>query len=312
MKTIISVIIPVYNVEKYVGKCLDSVVRQKYENLDIVIIDDGATDGSGAICDEFAKKDKRVRVFHKENGGLSDARDFGIKKAKGEIIAFVDSDDFISEDYVSAMYDEMVKKNADVVVCGYNMMKPKREAISGEEATVKLLTEQENVDMVAWNKLYKKSLFIDNNIWFPKAKKYEDTLTTYKILSKAEKVAYLDEALYCYTERGDSIMGTGKLEERLKTRGLAAKEAVEYFRGNKNLEQAAWISLLLAKYAYMNYATSGNISKEDGEAAREWIKKHKKDFVNNKYLTRKLKIYNLMSTNLGGVLYWAFRKIRHE
>ena len=312
MKPVISIIIPVYNVKDFVGKCLGSVARQKYENLDIVIVDDGSTDGSGEICDEFAVIDKRVRVFHKKNGGLSDARNFGIKEAKGEIIAFVDSDDFVSEDFVSAMYGEMMKSDADIVVCGYNLMKPKREVMNGEEAVVKLLTQQENIDVVAWNKLYKKSLFVDNDIWFPKGKKHEDTLTTYKVLSKAGKVAYLDEALYCYVERGGSIMKTGGIEERLEMRELAAKEAVEYFKDNKDLEQAAKIALLLAKYAYMDFAISGKIAKKYSEAAKKWIKEHKKEFVGNKYLTKKLKIYNLMSTNLGGGLYLVFRKIRHE
>lgn len=312
MRPIISLIIPVYNVEEYIRKCLDSVVRQKYENLDIVIVDDGAEDGSGAVCDEFAKKDKRVRVFHKKNGGLSDARNFGIKKARGEIIAFVDSDDFISEEFVGAMYDEMVGRSADVVVCGYNMVKLKREVISGEEATVRLLTKQENVDIVTWNKLYKRSLFVGNGIWFPKGKKYEDTLTTYKLLAKAEKVAYLDKALYCYVERGGSIMKTAKLEERLKVREEAAKEAVGYFENSMQLKQAAEVSLLLAKYAYIDYAIKGKISKEDGEKARAWVRGHKKYFLNNEYLTKKLKLYNLMSTNLGGALYWIFRKVRHE
>ena len=312
MKPLISIIIPVYNVKDFVGKCLDSIAQQKYENLDIVIVDDGSTDRSGKICDEFAALDKRMRVFHKKNGGLSDARNFGIKKAKGEIIAFVDSDDLVSENFVNAMYEEMTKSDADVVVCGYNLVKPKKEVMSGKEAAAKLLTQQENIDIVAWNKLYKKSLFMDNNIWFPKGQKHEDTLTTYKVLSKARKVVYLDEALYCYVERGDSIMKTGRIEERLEMRELAAKEAMEYFKNDKDLEQAAEVALLLAKYAYVDFAINGRVKKRYGELARRWIKEHKKDFVNNRYMTKKLKIYNLMSTNLGGGLYLAFRKIKHE
>ena len=237
MKPIISIILPVYNVEKYLDRCLESISRQRYDDLDIVVVDDGSTDRSGSICDEFAKMDSRVRIYHKKNGGLSDARNYGIKKAKGEIVAFVDSDDYISEDYVGTMYDEMVRKNADVVVCGYNLITPKKELVSGEKAAVRLLTRQENLDVVAWNKLYKKSLFLDNNIWYPNGRKYEDTLTTYKVLAKAKKVAYLDKALYYYMERGGSIMKTAKLEERLRMRELAAKEAVKYFSYNENLRQ---------------------------------------------------------------------------
>lgn len=309
MKPLISIIIPVYNVKDFVGKCLDSIARQKYENLDIVMVDDGSTDGSGKIGDEFAALDKRMRVFHKKNGGLSDARNFGIKKAKGEIIAFVDSDDLVSEDFVSAMYEGMTKSNADIVICGYNLVKPKKEVMSGEEATVKLLTQQENMDIVAWNKLYKKSLFVDNDIWFPKGKKHEDTLTTYKVLSKAGRVAYLDEALYCYVERGDSIMKTGRIEERLEMRELAAEEAVEYFKDNIDLEQAAEVALLLAKYAFLDRAIGGKIGKKYGEDAARWIKLNMTKYKNNKYMTKKLKIYNCL-LNIG--LYKVFRRIKNE
>lgn len=309
MKPLISIIIPVYNVKDFVGKCLDSIARQKYENLDIVIVDDGSTDGSGKIGDEFAALDKRMRVFHKKNGGLSDARNFGIKKAKGEIIAFVDSDDLVSEDFVSVMYEEMTKSDADIVVCGYNLVKPKKEVMSGKEAAAKLLTQQENIDIVAWNKLYKKSLFMDNNIWFPKGQKHEDTLTTYKVLSKARKVAYLDEALYCYVERGDSIMKTGRIEERLEMRELAAKEAIQYCKNDDDLESAAEVSLLLAKYAFLDRAIGGKIGKKYGEDAARWIKLNMTKYKNNKYMTKKLKIYNCL-LNIG--LYKVFRRIKNE
>lgn len=312
MKPLISIIIPVYNVKRYVGKCLDSIMRQKYENLDIVVVDDGSSDDSGEICDNLVKKDERIRVFHKKNGGLSDARNFGLKKAKGDIVAFVDGDDFVSEDYVSAMYEEMTRNNVDVVVCGYNLVKPKKEVMSGKEAAAKLLTQQENIDIVAWNKLYKKSLFVDNNIWFPKGKKHEDTLTTYKVLSKARRVVYLDEVLYCYVEREGSIMQIGKLEEKLEMRELAAKEAVDYFSDDGDLKQAAEIALLLAKYAYLDFAIAGRINKNSGEAARRWIINNTRKYKTNKYLSKKLKIYNILSTKIGGAGYLIFRKIRHE
>ena len=309
MNKLVSIIVPVYNVEEYILKCLKSLSSQKYKNIEVIAVDDGSTDNSGKICDDF--KDERFRIFHKKNGGLSSARNFGIKKAKGEILAFVDSDDFVKEDFIEKMLERMVD-DVDIVVCGYNDEKPKEETLSGRMATIRFLTKQENIDLITWNKVYRKSLFLDNNIWFPKGQKHEDTLTTYKVLSKARKVAYLDEALYCYVERGDSIMKTGRIEERLEMRELAAKEAMEYFKNDKDLKQAAEVALLLAKYAYVDLAISGRVEKKYGELAIRWIKEHKKDFVNNRYMTKKLKIYNLMSTNLGGGLYLAFRKIKHE
>ena len=312
MKPLISVIVPVYNVADFVGKCLGSIARQNYKNLDIVVVDDGSTDESGKICDEFAKKEKRVRVFHKENGGLSDARNFGIKKAKGKIVAFVDSDDFVSEDFIGTMYKHMAGENADIVVCGYNLTRPKEETVTGKQAAIKLLVGQENVDIVTWNKLYKKKLFVDNNIYFPKGEKHEDSRTTYKLFSKAENIMYISEPLYVYVDRKSSLMNTAKVEGRLKERESVAKEAVEYFKNDVDLKQAAEVSLLLAKYALLDFAIAGKIEPKYGSLAKEWIKKHKKNFANNKYLTDKLKFYNLISTNFGGRIYWLFRKIIHE
>ena len=309
MNQLISVIVPVYNVEEFVKKCLDSLVRQSYKNLEIIVIDDGSTDGSGKICDEFAKKEKNIKVFHKKNGGLSDARNFGIKKASGEIIAFVDSDDFVDEEYIGVMYGKMTRKDVDVVVCGYNFVKPKKDVLSGKNAAIKLLTKHENIDIVAWNKLYRKSLFADNEIWFPKGKKHEDTLTTYKVLSKARKVVYLDEILYFYNERPGSITKTEKIEERLTMRELAAEEAVSYFKKDSDLEQAAEVSLLLAKYAFLDRAIGGKIGKKYGEDASGWIKLNMMKYKNNKYMTKKLRMYNYL---LSMGLYKAFRKIKNE
>ena len=309
MNQLISVIVPVYNVEEFVKKCLDSLVRQSYKNLEIIVIDDGSTDNSGRICDEFAEKEKNVKVFHRKNGGLSDARNFGIKKAGGEIIAFVDSDDFVDEEYIGVMYGKMTRKDVDVVVCGYNFVKPKKDVLSGKNAVIKLLTEHGNIDIVAWNKLYRKSLFADNEIWFPKGKKHEDTLTTYKVLSKARKVVYLDEILYFYNERPGSITKTEKIEERLTMRELAAEEAVSYFKKDSDLEQAAEVSLLLAKYAFLDRAIGGKIGKKYGEDAARWIKLNMTKYKNNKYMTKKLKIYNCL-LNIG--LYKVFRRIKNE
>ena len=309
MNQLISVIVPVYNVKEFVEKCLDSLVRQSYKNLEIIVIDDGSTDGSGKICDEFAKKEKNVKVFHRKNGGLSDARNFGIKKAGGEIIAFVDSDDFVSEEYIGAMYKKMTQDDVDVVVCGYNFVKPKKDILSGKSVTIKLLTEHETIDIVAWNKLYRKNLFVDNEIWFPKDKKHEDTLTTYKVLSKAQKVAYLDEILYFYNERPGSITKAEKIEERLMMRELAAKEAIQYCKNDDDLEQAAEVSLLLAKYAFLDRVIGGKIGKKYGEDASSWIKLNMMKYKNNKYMTKKLRMYNYL---LSMGLYKAFRKIKNE
>ena len=309
---LVSVIVPVYNVEKYVEKCLTSLIRQSYENLEIVVVDDGSTDGSGKICDKLAEQDVRLVVFHKENGGLSDARNFGIKKAKGGMIALVDGDDYVKVDYIAEMVKKMQESGADVVICGFNNEIPDCVTMSGKEATIKLLTRQENLEIVAWNKLYRRDLFVKNEIWYPVGEKNEDSLTTYKLLAVAKKVTYVGKILYHYVTRGGSIMNRVKMEERLKMRERAAMEAVGYFSGDGDLKQAAEVAVLLAKYAYMDAAARGEIGSEYYKENLNWVKKHKKKCDGNKYMTTKLKFYNILCGCVGGWSYKMFRKIRHE
>ena len=308
MKPLISIIVPVYNVEDYVLKCLKSLAGQSYDSIEIIVVDDGSTDNSGKICDEFALDDKRVRVYHKKNGGLSSARNFGIKKAKGEYICLVDSDDYVKKDFVEKMVGASV--DADIVICGYNHDIPEAGELTGGEATIRLLTRQDNIEIIAWNKMYRRELF--KEISYPEGKNYEDNLTTYRLLSKAKKVVYVAEPLYVYVERGGSIMNSSKKEEKLVHREMAAKEAIEYFSHDKKLKDASEIALLTANLAYMDFAISGDIEKRFLKKGKEWVVGNKFKLVNNQFLTKKLRIYINMVTRLGGILYVAFRKVRHE
>ena len=310
MKTKVSVIVPVYNVQDYVLRCLESLKNQKYEEIEIIIVDDGSTDKSGKICDRFVKNEKRARVFHKKNGGLSDARNYGIGKSSGELIAFVDSDDYVREDYIGRMVETLDNDKSDIVICGYNKELPKSEVISGFDAVYNCLIRQDNVDIVAWNKLYKKELFIENGILFPKGEKHEDLLTIYKVVSKAKKVSYIDEALYCYEDREGSIMNAEKKEEKLHMRERAAKEAIAYFRNfrDDDLSDMAKVSLVLAKYAYIDAALKGEIDEEYYGKNISWLKQNMKKIKKFKYLTKKLRLYNVLNMSCGGFLYRTFRK----
>lgn len=303
---LVSIIVPVYNIERFVGRCLESLIGQTYGNIEIIVVDDGSTDGSSGICDEMAQRDKRVKVFHKKNGGLSDARNFGIRKAHGEIVALVDGDDYVEMDYIEVMAEAMFKNDADVVVCGFNDKSPKTATISGNDAVKRLLIGQENMEIVAWNKLYKKKLFVDNDIWYPIGEKNEDNLTTYKLLAAATKVGYVDKSLYHYVERKGSIMDEAGMEDRLMMRWRAAVEAAAYFRDSKELRQPAEIVMLLAKYAFMDAAIRGEISTRHYEDNLKWVRKHRKEYAKNDAMTWKLKFYNALST-VG--LYRVFRTI---
>ncbi|MBR2708884.1 glycosyltransferase family 2 protein [Candidatus Saccharibacteria bacterium] len=310
MKPLVSIIVPVYNVGEYVLKCLESLTNQSYERIEIIAVDDGSTDGSGETCDEFAKKDKRIKVFHKKNGGLSSARNFGIKKAKGDYICLVDSDDYVKKDFVKKLVNAAKKCDADIVVCGFNNEVPEAQKITGEDAAIRLLLEQNNMEVIAWNKMYKRVLFDD--VLYPEGRNYEDTLTTYKLLSKADIVAYVGESLYVYVERGGSITNKDKKEEKLKSREQAAKEAASYFKRGTDLLQAAEIAMLTAKLAWVDFAISGDVDKSYLQKGMKWVKDHKGELHKNKFLSKKLKLYIWLVDNWGGRLYVVFRKIRHE
>ena len=212
-KDLISIIIPVYKVEKYLEKCIESVLKQTYTNLQVILVDDGSPDNCGKICDEYAKKDSRIEVIHKVNGGLSDARNVGIAKAKGKYIGFVDSDDYIKEDMYEILINLIKEYDADVSICNLYDVIEGKEYIRNKENGIKeynridILKEvllDKNIQSYAWNKLYKKELF--NEIKYPIGKKYEDIGTTFYIFEKCNKVVVTSEPEYYYLKRADSLV----------------------------------------------------------------------------------------------------------
>lgn len=212
-KALISIIIPVYKVEKYLEKCIQSVINQTYENLQIILVDDGSPDNCGKICDEYAKKDHRIEVIHKSNGGLSDARNKGLEIAKGEYIGFVDSDDYIEADMYEVLYNLLKQYNADVSICNFYTVSQGKISIKNadnginEYNRIEILKEillDKNIQSYAWNKLYKKELF--DEIKYPIGKKYEDIGTTFYLLEKCNKVVATGKSEYYYINRQDSIV----------------------------------------------------------------------------------------------------------
>ncbi|MCF2639879.1 glycosyltransferase family 2 protein [Fusobacterium varium] len=211
-----TVIIPVYNVEKYIAKCLESVLKQTYKNIEIVIIDDGTKDSSGMICDDYAKKDFRIKVIHQKNQGLSGARNTGLKIATGDYITFLDSDDFIDEKMLEEMLLALKKNNADIVECGTIYCNEDetfiRENTKDElrvyknEYQIKELVFLGNITTTSWGKLYKKKLF--KNFEFPLGKYHEDTFTTYKLLHLSSKTIVLNKSFYYYRQVNGSIMNS--------------------------------------------------------------------------------------------------------
>jgi len=212
-KALISIIIPVYKVEKYLEKCIQSVINQTYENLQIILVDDGSPDNCGKICDEYAKKDHRIEVIHKSNGGLSDARNKGLEMAKGEYIGFVDSDDYIEADMYEVLYNLLKQYNADVSICNFYTVSQGKISIKNADNgindynRIEILKEillDRNIQSYAWNKLYKKELF--DEIKYPIGKKYEDIGTTFYLLEKCNKIVVTGKSEYYYINRQDSIV----------------------------------------------------------------------------------------------------------
>ena len=211
-KELISVIIPVYNVEKYLKKCVNSIIDQSYKNLEIVLVDDGSTDKSGDICDDYLKIDERIKVIHKNNGGLSDARNVGIDNSTGVYIGFIDSDDFIKNDMFEILYNAIKKTKADLAMCRvidcYGSIPDiknenlKVKSLSPDQAIANVL-ESKEISVNAVSKLYKKELF--DNLKFEVKRTAEDAIIMIELITKCKKIAYVNAIEYYYIHRENSI-----------------------------------------------------------------------------------------------------------
>ncbi len=202
----VSVVVPIYNVEKYIKKCLDSLVNQTLQEIQIILVNDGSTDESGNIAKEYASKyTNKIIYLEKENGGLSDARNFGMRYTEGEYIAFLDSDDYVENTMYEEMYNKALQENSDYVECDFlweypdKVKKDKRIPYSNKK---EMLT---NVRVVAWNKLIKREILEKNNISFPKGLRYEDIEFTYKLIPYLNKTSYVNKEFVHYVQRNNSI-----------------------------------------------------------------------------------------------------------
>lgn len=244
----ISVIVPVYNIAKYLPKCLESIINQTYKAIEILLINDGSTDESGKICDEYAKKDDRIKVIHQKNQGISATRNNGIKASTCDYIIFIDSDDYINEDYIKTLYNCIEKTNSDVASVNYNVVKTdetilfngsKENNLKENELVIfegtdiiKEYLSQKIIKNFVWNKIYKKSVICNFKVGI----NYEDMAFTLEVLSKSKKVAFINKSCYNYVKRDDSITATIS-EENLNDFGKAIEERYKVIKKNfKNLD----------------------------------------------------------------------------
>jgi glycosyltransferase involved in cell wall biosynthesis len=299
----ISIIVPVYNVEHYLKRCIDSILAQRFEDFELILVDDGSQDNSGKICEGYSKFDNRIKVIHKENGGVSSARNVGIGIAKGEYIGFVDSDDFIHKRMYEMLYSYGVKHEADIVICDYlevsekeiydtenDIPKFNEKNYSSIESLNQLYTDNYVRFVIVCNRLFKKYLF--NDLKFIEGKRYEDELIAHRILFKSSKVTYLPIKLYYYLHRKDSFMRSPFNIKKLDVI-FAFKDRAEFFKEIKQTELQR-----KAEYSYIDklFLSYFRAKREIPNSGQE-LKLLKKEFcislrtlVKNPYFFRKEKI----------------------
>ena len=301
--TKVSVIVPVYNVEKYLKKCLDSLVNQTLKDIEIIVVNDGSPDNSDKIIEKYAQKYKNIKAYTKENGGLSDARNYGLKKATGDYIAFVDSDDYVSKDMYKKMYEKAINGNFDMVVCDINYVYENSEEIKRAYSNIKMDTTNIKKTMIniypaAWNKIYKKKLF-KTGIEFKKGVWFEDVEFIYRLLPHVKTIGVINEPYNYYMQREGSI--TSSIDKRIYHYIDNWNGIVEYYKENNFYDK--YYNELEYSYVRYLYATfikqASKYNYEDYqiavEKAIENVKKTFPKYRRNKYLYKSIKgIYLLL------------------
>ena len=307
----ISIIVPVYKVEQYLSRCIDSILNQTFQDFELILVDDGSPDNCGEICDIYALKDNRIKVIHKENGGLSDARNVGLEIAAGEYISFVDSDDVVHPQMYTRLYDLIQRTGAEIAQCEYvrfdkeiefqSLSEGAEEIICTNVEAIDLLIESNKLVPPVWNKLYKKELF--SNIRFPKGKIHEDEYTTYKLFYAANKIAYIDLPMYYYFINNSGIMRNLNIEH--KFHWIEAIEERNLFFQSCGLEslyqkssEKLFFHLLKTRYIILRNKRVDN--REDYlSSINEKIADMNKNIKDNPYLSLiNKRIINLANCNI--------------
>ena len=232
----VSVIVPIYNVEKYLEKCINSLLSQTLEDIQIILVNDGSKDNSGNIAKEYEKNNKdRVIYVEKENGGLSDARNYGLKYATGDFIAFLDSDDYIEKNAYEEMYNKAIEENVDYVECDFIWEFPNKIRVDKQYPYKNKKEMLSFVRVVAWNKLIKRQLITDNNLEFPKGLRYEDVEFTYKLIPFVNKFAYVNKPFIHYVQREGSIANVQN--ERTAEIFTVLDNVIEFYKKNNIYEK---------------------------------------------------------------------------
>lgn len=305
-KELVSVIIPIYNVEEYLPDCIQSVLKQSYRNLEIILIDDGSTDKSGLICDEFAQQDNRVIVIHQENCGISQVRNRGVKEARGNYLFWVDSDDYVAENIIEKLYYNLVQQDVDMSICNYTQGSEREHQFENDKETEKfeVFDSKKGLELIyknphysfimaaSWAKLIKKSLY--EGLEYPDGKIFEDIYMSHKLISKCKKIAYTNKTMYYYYQWPESILGKKLYIEKLDYLG-AFEERIHFFQklGLSELGEKARIQYLHA--LMWEYSRAKDIL-HDTRMVKHVKKEYRKFYTfgtENKNVRHETKVYML-------------------
>ncbi len=286
MKPKISVVLPIYNVEKYLETCVKAITGQTYQNLEIILVDDGSPDGCPALCDELAKTDERIRVLHKENGGLSDARNAGTQIATGEYITFVDSDDVVTKTYVEYLYSLIEKYGCDMSLCTHTVVFEDGKKIPYGDGTDEMLDAKEClrrmlyhdvIDTSAWAKLYRTDMA--REILYPKGKLFEDIGTTYRFFLASGKIACGYQSQYFYMQRQNSIVSGKFNPHKLDLLEMTDKMAEDVEKVYPDLAQAILRRRVYARFSTLNQMLDADGYRKERDEIISFIKAHKREIM---------------------------------
>lgn len=311
--TKVSIIVPVYNVYQYLDKCLSSLKDQTLNDIEFIIVNDGTKDDSQTIIDKYVKSDNRFKSYIKANGGLGDARNYGINYATGEYIGFLDADDYIDSTMYEKMYDLAIKKDSDLVECDFYWCYSKKNIID----TANYYNSDNikaNIRVLVCNKLFKRDIIIKNNISFPLRVRYEDISFTYKFLAYSSNFAYLNEALYFYVQRNDSL--SNDQNEKVRDIFLVLDELENYYKNNYLYEKYSDIF----EYISIKYLLGSSFLRILGiknKILRKSILKENWNYLNKKHPNWKKNMYlNSINTlknkyylNINEFTYYLFSKL---
>lgn len=308
----LSIIVPVYGVEKYIDKCLNSLVKQSLKEIEIIVVNDGTKDNSQKIIDKYVKKyPDKIKSYIKENGGQGSARNYGLKKTTGEYIGYVDSDDFVEKDMYKKLYNKAKENNYDIVVCGNYNVSEDYQNKNIDAFINNYNTDLENIffgKMAVWNKIYKRDILIKNKLEFKEKVWYEDLAFTLKAIMNSNTFAFIDEPLYDYLIREGSTMNNSNVQRNLEILD-AFNDILSYIQHNKKEEYFSKIEFLAIDHIYISAIVRVLKAEADDKVKRETINKlidymNKKfpNYKNNKYINtlsknRKI-IYKLINMKM--------------